>query len=70
MLTKVPPHEPEYHVHVAPGDNVPVNVRVDEPAEQSEVGFAFAAVAAAGVVFTVTVIFLQPEKHPAFSART
>ena len=69
--TGVPPHEPEYQCHVAPGESVPVNVSVeDPPAEQMEVGTALTAVGAAGAGLTFMTTLLQVEKHPPLSART
>ena len=62
---------PEYQCQVAPAESVPDTVIVDDaPAEQIEDGNALTDVAADGVGFTFTLVLLQFEKHPLFSART
>ena len=66
----VPPHEPEYHCQVAPGERVPVKVRVDDKAEHNEAGEALEEAGAEGVGFTFTSVLLQFEKQLPFSART
>ena len=69
--TAVPPQVPEYQCHVAPTDNVPVNVSVENvPEEHKNDGEAFTEAGAVGVALTFIITLLQLEKHPLFSART
>ena len=70
MPIGVPPHEPVYHFQTAPAERVPVNERVDDPAEHKKVGEAFNDNGAEGKTFTIIETLAQLEKHPLFSART
>ena len=58
---EAPPHDAEYHCHVAPGERVPVTVIVDEPAEHKKAGDAFNPVGEEGKELTVIKTLLQFE---------